>query len=57
MIDARKVSKEFLELVDQGIFDKDALIVNLVNWLSEDELKEFVEANEYMFLDDEEEES
>ena len=43
-------------MVDQGIIDKDSLIINLVNWLSESETQEFMEANEYVEEEDDYEE-
>jgi hypothetical protein len=36
-----------LTAVEQGDFDKDSLIRDLLNYLSEAEVKEFVEANDY----------
>lgn len=50
----RIYTKRLLDLIDEGVVDKDALILNLLNWMSEDFVKEFYE--QYYELDDEEEE-
>jgi len=49
--DARKsrpVTCQVLDNLEQGMFDKDDLIRDLLNWLSEDEVKEFVRANDLL---------
>jgi hypothetical protein len=33
-------------MVEQGAFDKDTLIKDLLGWMSEDEVKEFARAND-----------
>ena len=48
----RIYTKKLLDLVDEGVVDKDALILNLLNWMSEDFVKEFYE--QYYESDDEE---
>ena len=45
--------QKILELFDEGLVGKDELIINLVNWLSEDDAREFVEQ---YYEDDEDEE-
>ena len=50
----RIYTKKLLDLIDEGIVDKDALILNLLNWMSEDLVKEFYE--QYYESDEEEEE-
>lgn len=35
-----------LDLNDQGVFDKDNLIRDLLNWLSESEVEQFCRAND-----------
>ncbi len=44
----RKYTNKMIEMVDDGMVDKDNLIINLLGWLSESEVKEFMEANEYI---------
>ena len=48
----RIYTKKLLDLIDEGVVDKDALILNLLNWMSEDFVKEFYE--QYYESDDEE---
>ena len=50
----REYTKKLLDLIDEGIVDKDALILNLLNWMSEDFVKEFYE--QYYEIDEEDEE-
>ena len=50
----RIYTKKLLDLIDEGIVDKDALILNLLNWMSEDFVKEFYE--QYYEFDEEENE-
>ncbi len=39
----RTYTKKLLDLIDEGVVDKDTLILNLLNWMSEDYVKEFYE--------------
>ena len=48
----RTYTKKLLDLIDEGVVDKDALILNLLNWMSEDFVKEFYE--QYYEEEDEE---
>lgn len=50
----RIYTKKLLDLIDEGVVDKDALILNLLNWMSEDFVKEFYE--QYYESDEEDEE-
>ena len=53
----REYTKKLLDLIDEGVVDKDALILNLLNWMSEDFVKEFYEQYyEYYEIDKEDEE-
>jgi hypothetical protein len=52
MSKARENTCKMLDMVDQGIIDKDTLIHNLLNWMSESEVTEFMESTE--LLEDEE---
>jgi len=45
--------QKILELFDEGLVGKDELIINLVNWLSEQDAKEFME--QYYEEDEDEE--
>lgn len=39
----RIYTKKLLDLIDEGVVDKDTLILNLLNWMSEDYVEEFYE--------------
>jgi hypothetical protein len=42
--ETRKCTKKMLELIDESYFDKDVLIRDLLNWLSEEDVEEFYNA-------------
>ena len=44
---AREYTNKLLDMVDEGIVDKDILIRALVNYMSEDDVKDFVITNDY----------
>ena len=54
----RKFTNKILELVDDGIVDKDWLILALLNWMSESDVAEFydreLKADEEEWPEDEE---
>ena len=56
-VDARQTRQytcAVLDAVDQGLFDKDSLIRDLLGYLSEDEVQDFVRKNDLMpWLEDE----
>lgn len=53
----REYTKKLLDLIDEGVVDKDTLILNLLNWMSEEFVKEFYEQYyESDFEEDEDEE-
>ena len=45
---ARSYTTALLGMVEQGVVDKDALIQDLLGWMSEDEVKEFARRNDYI---------
>lgn len=51
----RKVTNQILEQVQQGLLDKDTLIRDLLGWMSEDDVAEFAERNDYVGCHDEDE--
>lgn len=54
---SRKYTAALLDAVDEGMFDRDSLIRDLVGWMSEDDVREFVQRNDLMpWLEDEEDE-
>jgi len=54
MKNAREYSKKLLDLVEEGILDRDAVICAMINYLSDSDVKRMMEVNE--FIVDEEEE-
>ena len=54
---SRKYTAALLDAVDEGVFDRDSLIRDLVGWMSEDDVREFVRRNDLMpWLETEEDE-
>lgn len=45
---SRPITSKLLDNLDQGLYDKDDMIRNLLNWLSEDEVKRFARTNDYL---------
>jgi len=45
---AREFTTRMLELLDEGMFNKDDLIHDLLNYLCEDEVKDFVLRNDFI---------
>jgi hypothetical protein len=44
---AREFTTRMHELLDDGMFNKDMLIFDLLEYLTEDEVKDFVRRNDY----------
>jgi len=53
MSNVREATDKILELVEQGILDKDTVIMSCLKYMSEDEVADMAHCNEF-FLDDEE---
>ena len=53
---SRRYTTELLEMVEQGMVDKDSLIQDLLGWMSEDEVEQFARRNDYIQSLDEEDE-
>jgi hypothetical protein len=49
---SRPVTTELLDLVEQGVIDRDNLIRDLLGWMSESDVAEFARRNDYI-TDDE----
>lgn len=45
---SRPATTYLLDMVDQGIIDKDTLIADLLGWMSESDVSEFVRRNDYI---------
>ena len=55
MSDVRKATDKILEMVDEGILDKDMVIMSCLKYMSEDDVADMAHCNEF-FLDEDEEE-
>ena len=53
---SRKYTNTLLDMVDEGLLDKDTVIMACVKYMSEDEVKDMMECNEFILDEDEEEE-
>lgn len=53
---AREATNRLLEMVDEGLLDRDKVILACVNYMSEDDVKDCASLNEFFDLDDEDEE-
>lgn len=49
---SRPVTSELLDNLDQGFYDKDRMIADLLGWMSESEVERFARANEYIIEED-----
>jgi len=47
---------KLLDLVEEGILDRDAVICAMINYLSDSDVKRMMEVNEFIIEEDEEEE-
>jgi len=52
---AREATNKLLELIEEGVLDRDTVIMACVKYMSEDDVADMCHANEF-FTDDEEEE-
>ena len=55
MSDVRKATDKILEMVDEGILDKDTVIMSCLKYMSEDDVADMAHCNEF-FLNEEESE-
>lgn len=46
--ESRFYTVQLMEMVDEGLVDKDYLINDLLGWLSEEEVERFMRSNDYM---------
>ena len=49
----RQNTTKLIEMVEEGAINKDHLIKDLLNWMSEADVTEFAEANHYIEEDEE----
>ena len=52
---SRKYTNTLLDMVDEGLLDKDTVILACVKYMSEDEVKDMMECNEFILDEDEDE--
>jgi len=50
----REYTDRLYEMLQDGLIDAESLVQDLLGWLSEDEVKEFAERNDYITEEDEE---
>ena len=55
MSNTRKYTTMLLDMVEEGVLDRDAVILACVKYMSEDDVRDMMHANE-MITDDEDEE-
>ena len=48
---SRLYTTELLDMVEQGLIDKDSLISDLLGWMSEEDVKQFCRSNDYIAYD------
>jgi len=53
--ESRPVTSELLDNLEEGLYDKDRMIADLLGWLSERDVAEFARANDYIVAQDEDE--
>ena len=51
----REYTEQLLEMIEDGILDRDAVIMACVKYMSEDEVRDMMEANEFVPVEDEDE--
>ena len=47
----RAYTNHLLQLLEDGLIDKDYLINDLLAWMSEHDVRRFVQANDYEFME------
>jgi len=52
---SREYTNKLLEMVDEGLLDRDSVIMACVKYMSEDEVRDMMHANEFIEEEDEEE--
>jgi hypothetical protein len=53
---SREYTNKLLEMVEEGLLDKDMVIMACVKYMSEDEVRDMMEANEFLEHEDEDDE-
>jgi len=45
---ARKYTEQLLEMIEEGLLNRDTVIMACVKYMSEDEVRDMMEANEFI---------
>ena len=53
---SRKYTNELLEMIENGLLDKDTVIMACVKYMSEDEVKDMMKCNDFIEEEPEEDE-
>lgn len=53
---AREITNKLLEMIEDGTLNRDDLIMACLKYMSEDEVRDMAEANEFILEDEEDEE-
>ena len=56
MSDVRQATNRVLEMVEEGILDKDTVIMSCLKYMSEDDVADMAQMNEFFINDEEEDE-
>lgn len=51
----RQYTEQLLEMIEDNMLDRDAVIMACVKYMSEDEVKDMMEVNEFVPVDEDEE--
>lgn len=49
---SRKYTNKLLEMIDEGLLDKDNVIMACIKYMSEDEVKDMMEMNEFIEIEE-----
>jgi hypothetical protein len=55
MVNVRQATEKVLEMVEEGILDKDTVIMSCLKYMSEDDVADMAQMNEF-FINEEEDE-
>jgi|TARA_R110000823_G_scaffold6068_1_gene23617 hypothetical protein len=56
MSDVRQATNRVLEMVEEGILDKDTVIMSCLKYMSEDDVADMAQMNEFFINEEEEDE-
>jgi len=52
----RQYTNRLLEMIEEGLLDKDNVIMACVKYMSEDDVEDMMKCNEFLYEDEDEEE-